>query len=179
MSNWLSSRPAEYRAPTWSWTFIDRQIQPSGLVPNSKYNPAGYAQVIASRRTLADGSLDDYGPITGAFLRKRVHMCALQMMVDVERLQDDGRYWRTSSGEDDEECIMICWGEKSQDLTPRIPEGELYLSVVLGFYALENRTLPDRLDCLILQATIDTPGQHRRVWPSCDTGTHSFTETAR
>lgn len=144
MSNWLSNRPAQYRAPTWSRTSIDRQVQPTGLVPNNKYNPVSYAQVIAAQRTLADGSLDDYGPITGVFLHMRVHMCALQMIVDDESLQNDGRYWRTSSGEDDEECITICWDEKSQDLAaPQIPEGELYLSVVLGFYALEDRTLLD------------------------------------
>jgi hypothetical protein len=121
-------------------------------VPNGKYNPVGYVQVTAAQRTLADGSLDDYGPITGAFLRMGVHLCAPQMIVDVESLQDDGRHWRTSSGEDDEEWITICWDEKSQDLAPRIPE--LYLSVVLGFNALENRTLLDRLDCLILKLLV-------------------------
>jgi hypothetical protein len=164
MSNLLSSRPASYRAPTWSWASIDGQIQPSGQVFHSTYNPVGYAQVIAqTTTTLADGSLDDYGPISDAFLRMRVHMCALQTAVDIESLQGDGWDWRTSSREGDEDFITICWDEKSQDLAPRIPEGELYLSVVLGWYALEGRTLLDRLNCLILQATDDKPGQYRRV----------------
>lgn len=35
--------------------------------------------------------------------------------------------------------------------------------MILGFFALENRTLLDRLDCLIVQATDGRRGRYRRV----------------
>lgn len=48
-----STRPAQYRAPSWSWASIDGQIQPSGPVPRAN-NPVGLAQVVAAQTTLVN-----------------------------------------------------------------------------------------------------------------------------
>lgn len=160
-----STRPAQYRAPTWSWASVDGHIIPSAQRPKHVWKRIKLAEIVAAQTTPSNTGLGEYGPVERGYLRIQSHMCAMETVVGIQELRDNGEAWILSLGESGEEKVRVRWDEKSKDLKPCIPDPELYLLVVLRYFAIktEDYSYPDCLDCLVLQPCHGARGQYRRV----------------
>jgi hypothetical protein len=162
-----STRPAKYRAPTWSWTSIDGPIIMTSRIVHEGYHAVEYAEVTAAQTTTIPSRLAEYSPVIAGFLHIRGYICEVQTAMDIQQLHVDEeiRTFIIVDEEDGEKMINIWWDEKSVDMCPCLPERELYLLVVLRNPAVEFEDFlkRDQLFCLIIQATGDGRGQYRRV----------------